>query len=95
MTSENNCLLKYQQLLQIYLTYLHCEVPRKSQIATLADWVLYQIHKFKSDPNTYDYHRLRLLKGIQFSFVKEDKNKASFYTNLEAYIQFKGCRNNI
>jgi hypothetical protein len=38
---------------------------------------------------------LHLLKGIKFSFVKEDNNKANVDTNLEAYIQFKGCRNTI
>jgi hypothetical protein len=54
---------------------------------------LYQRTKFKSDPDNYESHRLNLLKGIKFTFVKEDNNKASFDTNLEAYIQFKGCRN--
>jgi hypothetical protein len=93
--SENNWLLRYQQFFQFYLTYHHCDVPRKAEMATLADWVLYQRTKFKSDPDNYDSHRLNLLKGIKFSFVKQDNNKASFDTNLEAYIQFKGCRNTI
>jgi hypothetical protein len=94
-TSENNWLLKYQQLFQFYLTYRHCEVPIKAEMPTLADWVLYQRAKFKSDPDNYDSHRLHLLKGIKFSFVKEDKNKANFVTNLEAYIHFNDCRNTI
>jgi hypothetical protein len=94
-TSDNNWLLKYQQLFQFYLTYHHCEVPIKAEMATLADWVLYQRTQFKSDPDTYDSHHLNLLKGINFSFVKQDNNKASFYTNLEAYINLKGCRKSI
>jgi hypothetical protein len=64
-------------------------------MATLADWVLYQRTKFKSDPDNYDSRCLRLLKGIKFSFVKEDNTNASFDTTLEAYIQLKGCRNTI
>jgi hypothetical protein len=60
-TSENNWILKYQQLFQLYLTYHHCEVPRKAETATLADWVLYQRTKFESDPDTHDSHRLNLL----------------------------------
>jgi hypothetical protein len=64
-------------------------------MATLADWVLYHRTKFKSDPDNYDSHCLHLLKEIKFSFVKEDNSKASFDTNLEAYIQCKGCRNTI
>jgi hypothetical protein len=31
-----NWILKYQQLFQFYLTYHHCEVPRKDETATLA-----------------------------------------------------------
>jgi hypothetical protein len=95
MTSEKNWILKYQQLFQFYLTHHCCEVPRKAEMATLADWVLYQRTKFKSDPDTFDSHRIHLLRGIKKSFVKEDNSKASFDTNLEAYIQFKGCRNTI
>jgi hypothetical protein len=53
-------------------------------MATLADWVLYQRTKFKSDPDNYDSHHLRLLKRIKFSFGKEDNSKASLDTNLEA-----------
>jgi hypothetical protein len=65
-------------------------------MATLADWVLYQKNKFKSDPDTFDSDRLHLLKGITFvPFVKEDNIKASFDATLEAYIQFKGCRNTV
>jgi hypothetical protein len=66
-------------------------------MATLDGWVLYHRTncRFKSDPDNYDSHRLNLLKGIKFSFVKEDNSKASFDTNLEAFIQFKGCRNTI
>jgi hypothetical protein len=95
MTSEDNWILKYQQLFQFYHIHCHCDVPRKAEMATLADWVLYQRSKFKSDPDTFDSHRLRLLKGITNSFVKEDNIKASFDANLEAYIQFKGCRDTI
>jgi hypothetical protein len=83
-----NWLLKYQQLVQFYLTYHHYEVSRKSEMATLADWVLYQRTKFKSDPDNYDSHRLRLLKGIKFSFGKEENNKAMFYTNLEGLQEY-------
>jgi hypothetical protein len=54
---------------------------------------MYQRNKFKSDPDKYDSHCLNLPKGLNFPFVKEDNNKASFDTNLEAYIQFKDCRN--
>jgi hypothetical protein len=57
MTSENNWLLKNQQLFQFYLIYHHCEVPRKAEMATLADWVLYQKTKIESDPDNYDSHR--------------------------------------
>jgi hypothetical protein len=57
MTSQNNWILKYQHIFQFYLTYCHCEVPRKAEMATLADWVLYQRTKFKSDPDNYDSHR--------------------------------------
>jgi hypothetical protein len=93
MTSQNNWLLKYQKRFQFYLTYRHCEVPRKAEMAILAEWMLYQRTKFKSNPDNYDSHRLYLLKGIKFSFVKEDNSKASVDTNLESYIKFKGCKN--
>jgi hypothetical protein len=66
MTSENNWLLKYQKYLQFYLTHRHCDVSRKAEMATLADWVLYQRTKFKSDHDTFDSHRLHLLKVIKF-----------------------------
>jgi hypothetical protein len=74
--------VEYQQLFQFYLTYHHCEVPRKAETATLPDWVLYQRSKFISDPDNYDSHGLNLLKGIKFSFVKQDNNKTSFDNNL-------------
>jgi hypothetical protein len=51
--------------------------------------------KFKSDPEKDDSRRLNLPKGIKFSCVKEDSNKAISDTNLEAYIQCKGCRNTV
>jgi hypothetical protein len=35
------------------------------------------------------------LRESKKSFVKGDNKKASFDINLEPYIQFKGCRNNI
>jgi hypothetical protein len=39
MTTENSWVLKYQQLFKFYLTHRHCDVPRKAEMATLADWV--------------------------------------------------------
>jgi hypothetical protein len=77
------------------LTHHHREAPPQNETVTLVDWVLYQKNKFKLDPDNFDSHPLCLLKGIKFSFVKEDNNKASFYANLEAYIHFKDCRNTI
>jgi hypothetical protein len=64
-------------------------------MATLADWVLYKITKFKSGPDTFDSRLLHLLKGIKKSFLKEYNIKASFAANLEAYIKCKGFRNTI
>jgi hypothetical protein len=64
-------LLKYQHLFSILY-----------ETETLADW-LYQRTKFKSDRYNYDYHRLQLLKGNKFSFVKGDNNKAGLSANSE------------
>jgi hypothetical protein len=77
-TSENKWILRYQQLFQLYLNHHHCEVPRNVEMATLADCVLYQRPKFKSDPHNYDYHRLNLLKGIKKIICKRGQQKGKF-----------------
>jgi hypothetical protein len=48
----------------ILSNHCHCDVPRQSEMATLAVWVLYQRTKFKFDPDTFDSHCLHLVKDF-------------------------------